>query len=119
MSGSSPKFEHLRKAPIWEAVIDLRVRLDSNFDLARLRNLQQQFQQQYPQVEEQSLIQQRFGEVGAPQAALEVQNLDLIGFLFKSADGKNVLQFRKDAFSFNRLHPYTSWAEIFPEAGRF
>src|SRR5258706_284033 len=118
MNDTPPQFEHLPKAPIWEAVIDLRVRLDAAFDVARLKILQEGFRQEYPEVEEQTLIQQRFGPVGAAEPRVEVQNLGLLGYFFKSADGKNIVQFRKDGFSFNRLHPYTSWGEVFPEAWR-
>lgn len=39
-----------------------------------------------------------------------------IGLFFKTPDERNIVQFRTDGFTFNRLPPYTSWEEVFPEA---
>ncbi len=57
-------------------------------------------------------------ELGAGKFATHARDLGLRGFLFKSADGLNIAQFRVDGFTFNRLKPYTSWEEVFPEAIR-
>ena len=40
------------------------------------------------------------------------------GVFFKTMDELNIAQFRSDGFTFNRLPPYTSWQEVFPEAMR-
>src|SRR5436190_21056320 len=40
------------------------------------------------------------------------------GLLFYSEDEKAVVQFRLDGFTFNKLQPYSSWEEIFPETWR-
>ena len=40
------------------------------------------------------------------------------GYLFQSADEKQVVQFRTDGFSFSRLKPYTSWDSVKLEASR-
>jgi len=36
--------------------------------------------------------------------------------IFKSSDGLDLVQFRIDGFTYNRLNPYTSWDEIFSKA---
>jgi uncharacterized protein (TIGR04255 family) len=38
------------------------------------------------------------------------------GYFFRTADEKTIAQFRVDGFTFNRLRPYTSWEELFPQA---
>jgi len=119
MNGSQPEFPHLKNAPISEALIDLRVRLDPGFEVMGLKDLHREFEAEFPIVEEQKLLQQTFGPLGAPDAKVEVQHFGIRGFLFKSQDGKNIIQFRKDGFTFNRLHPYTSWGEMFPQAWHF
>jgi len=41
---------------------------------------------------------------------------DLRGYMFRSEDEFNVVQFRVDGFTFNRLKPYTSWKSVWPQA---
>lgn len=53
------------------------------------------------------------GQAGLAQAAQEKA-----GVLLKTVDGKTIVQFRADGFTFNRLEPYTSWDEIYPETMR-
>jgi uncharacterized protein (TIGR04255 family) len=38
------------------------------------------------------------------------------GYLFRSADGKRVVQARNDGFTFSRLKPYQDWASLSNEA---
>jgi uncharacterized protein (TIGR04255 family) len=36
--------------------------------------------------------------------------------MYSSADAVNLVQYRLDGFTFNRLKPYTSWEQVFPQA---
>ncbi len=69
--------EHLTKAPLHEALIDLRASLPEDFDGERFLELK-----------------------------------------FTSQDEKQIVQFRIDGFTLNRIRPYTNWKELFPEALR-
>lgn len=107
---------YLSKAPITEAVIDLRCRLDSGFDLAVFRDLESAVGYTAPkpiQLFEFNMRQ----EAGKEPESGHV-NHGLIGWRFTSSDGKQVTQFRKDGFTFSRLTPYTNWDEVFAEASR-
>jgi uncharacterized protein (TIGR04255 family) len=42
----------------------------------------------------------------------------VIGLRFTSSDEKQVLQLRRDGFTFSRLAPYTDWEQVFAEATR-
>ena len=119
MNGTSPAFPHLNKAPIVEAVIDLRVRLPADFDIASFKALHPQFQAEYPKVEDQKLVEHEFEQVPGKQPSLSVQDHGIQGYVFRSADDANIVQFRRNGFTFNRLKPYTSWEQVFPEAKRF
>jgi uncharacterized protein (TIGR04255 family) len=44
--------------------------------------------------------------------------LGIHGHRLLSKDGKNVVQLRRDGFTFSRLNPYTKWEEVFGEAWR-
>jgi uncharacterized protein (TIGR04255 family) len=48
----------------------------------------------------------------------KMHDLGLDGFFFRSADAREVVQFRGDGFTFNRLTPYSSWDDIRPKAIR-
>jgi uncharacterized protein (TIGR04255 family) len=70
----------------------------------------------YPHAEEQRAQQFMFGIEDGKHPSSGIKDLGIQGVFFKSKDEKNIAQFRVDGFTFNRLRPYTSWDEIFPEA---
>ena len=101
-----------------EAIIDFRVRLAADFDIARFKALHPQLQAQYPKVEDMRLVEQQFEHTPSKEPSHSVKDHGLQGYLFRSAEGANVAQFRRNGFTFNRLRPYTSWERVFPEAAR-
>lgn len=107
---------HLTKAPLTEALIDVRVKARDQFSLDTFRALRSKLASTLPQVEEQNVFQGRV-EIGPGRSVSQhTRAAELNGFFFKSADGLTIAQFRKDGFTFNRLSPYTSWEEVFPQA---
>lgn len=118
MNGVSPSFPHLNNAPIVEAMIDFRVRLPAEFDIARFKALHPQLQAEYPKVEDQKLVEHKFEHAPGKQPSHSVKDHGIHGSLFRSADDANIVQFRRNGFTFNRLKPYTSWEQVFPEATR-
>ncbi len=105
----SPK--HLRNAPITEAVFDFRVKARAGFRPEEFAGLRPQLADRFPKLEERRGLQ----VPGKGQPA-SVEDLGLQGYFFKAADDRQVAQFRVDGFTFNRLHPYTKWEELFPLA---
>jgi len=111
------KYRHLNNAPIVEAIIDFRVKLASNFDVTGFASLKETLHVDYPRVQEP-----REFIAGVQFAGTQVQQVledkGLRGYFFRSADEKNVVQFRKDGFTFSRLKPYTEWEAVLGEAKR-
>jgi uncharacterized protein (TIGR04255 family) len=107
---------HLNRAPITEAVIDLRCRVDSSFDVNAFRALESVIG--YPTVKPIQLFEFHMKQEEGKEPENRQVNHGLIGWRFTSADGKQVAQFRKDGFTFSRLAPYTHWNEVFTEASR-
>ena len=107
---------HLSRAPISEALIDIRVALEQGFDGARLLAAREQVKDRYPLAVEQRGVVASFNVFPAIGMGPQVQDMGLRGIHVKTADEKSVAQFRVDGFTFNRLKPYTSWEEILPEA---
>jgi len=109
---------HLKNAPIIEALIDFRVNLPSEFDVEQFTSVAEDFSRRYPNKEPIRLSEFAFGlEQGKPVIKAPVDK-GIRGYIFKSADGKNVAQFRVDGFTFSRLNPYTDWQTVFAEASR-
>lgn len=112
MASKAPAFPHLNNAPITEAMIDFRVRLPGAFEILRLKEAHPQLSADYPNIEEQ--FEQRLGQ----PPKLTVRSQDVGGYRFRSGDNKSIVQFRRNGFTFNRLKPYPSWDQVFPEACR-
>jgi len=112
------QIRHLRNAPIVEALIDIRVEARQDFRGELFEEVKAAVATEYPKVEERRGVTLQLA-FGGPQPQPQVQQHGLDGFFFRSADEKEVIQFRSDGFTFNRLQPYTSWEQILPPALRF
>lgn len=102
----------LSKAPVFEAIIDLRVQLAPEFELKRLRELRDRIKADYPVLEE-TAVWPAVAEGTNPTEPPRVN-----GYIFRSEDQKQVVQFRRDGFSFSRLRPYESWGKLKDEGQR-
>jgi uncharacterized protein (TIGR04255 family) len=108
---------HLARAPITEAVIDLRADLAPGFDLASFDELTRQVSDDYPIVEPAHLFSGQI-EISRGGISQRTDDRGLQGLVCRSADQTQIAQFRRDGFTFNRLKPYTSWDQVFREAWR-
>lgn len=109
---------HLTRAPIEEALIDIQVRHPAGFEVAVLETVGKQWNDRYPKSKKLYSIEGRFGiEDGQPiNEVIRERTLD--GFVFLTEDERTLVQMRQNGFTLNRLRPYTSWDELFPEAQR-
>jgi uncharacterized protein (TIGR04255 family) len=96
----------LKNAPIREAIVDIKVSPPVNVDT--LGALFDSLKETFPQ---QELMQQStFGFEVGPKA-MRASRLDgaVEGRRLTSKDGKHIVQFRADGFTFSRLPPYETW----------
>jgi uncharacterized protein (TIGR04255 family) len=102
-------------APIIEAVVDIDCDLPIGLDRIRLREAAQKaLQDRYPKFQQQQIQEHVLSQQG--DQPLEVQVKQGLGAMqFLTEDSKQLVQFRPNGFSFNRLAPYTSLDEYFPE----
>lgn len=109
---------YLPNAPATEALIDIKVKLPSDFDINIFDSINEDFLlRNFPEKEKQDEYSAKFGVEDARPVA-KTSTKGTRGFFYKSEDGKNIAQFRKDGFTFNRLKPYTRWKEILSNAKR-
>lgn len=99
-----------------EAIFDFRVKARAGFHPEEFAALKARLVERFPNVEERRGLQAIFEAVQGQARPPLVQDLGLQGYFYRTADGKTIAQFRVDGFTFNRLHPYTSWEELFPQA---
>jgi uncharacterized protein (TIGR04255 family) len=110
----------LSKPPIREALIDIRVKLSSGFNIYHLNNLDDKIRDTFPTKQEQTFSQIKLElRPGAessqsPQSIVTRPN----GFRYFSQDKDKIFQARIDGFTFNKLPRYTTWEELRDEAKR-
>ncbi len=113
------EYQRLEKAPIAEAIIDLRIKPALGDEvLPILSSIKDEIGDSYP-------ICEKFYSYGGEFRIQESKTMvhtskDVVteGYIYKTADNRQIAQFRKNGFTFNNLNPYTRWEAILAEAQR-
>ena len=113
---ATPK--HLRKAPIKEALIDVRIEPITAVPADTFRALTTVLADGYPVAKDLGAAHATIQIQGGTRVITEVEQLGIQGVRLDSADGKTVVQFRADGFTLNRLKPYQDWRTLWEEAKR-
>lgn len=108
---------HLSKAPITEAILDIRIKIKDSFDVDRLQSLHESIKSEYPIKETRQQLEGKL-EIKKGQPPKSTGSQKIIGYWFLSADRKQIFQARLDGFTFNRLSPYETWSSFRSEALR-
>ncbi|OGW55914.1 MAG: hypothetical protein A2Y81_08020 [Nitrospirae bacterium RBG_13_43_8] len=111
------KYSHLKNAPITEALIDIRIKIRDGFDVHKLELLHGVTAAQYPDKKKRHKWEGRF-EFKKGEAPISAGTETIDGYIFTSANGKQLFQARIDGFTFNRLKPYETWEAFRDEALR-
>lgn len=111
MSGQSKKYG---KAPVVQAVIDIRSDPPPGLTFADLRPLHDREKAGYPDLRDIVQIVQEF----SLDESQETRRKTKVGYMFGSADGQRVVQTRTTGFTFSWLVPYDTWSVFREEALR-
>jgi uncharacterized protein (TIGR04255 family) len=106
---------HLSRAPITEALIELKIRPSSHQDLSGLRSFHERVHDYYPHVKDQTEYQFHF-RAGASHEQRTLATP--VGYRISSDDGKRVIQVTSRGFTFSWLKPYETWEALHDEAHR-
>lgn len=111
------KQRHLSRAPIAEAVVDIRASLPQSFEITELSRLPDEVSGNFLAPEPMKGFGGTF-EFGKDLEQPRSQAIDkgVVGYSYKSVDSTKVLQLRKDGFTLNRLKPYDDWSNLRDEA---
>lgn len=112
-----PDIIHLPKAPLVEALIDLRVQLTAPFDVAQLNAIDDKTVERYPT---KATMRKLAGQIHLTEqgASQKIHMDEPYGNRYTSNDGAFVFQARTDGFTLSRLKPYSDWDELCSEAKR-
>lgn len=105
--------KHYSKAPLTEAIIDLKVTLPSDVNIDTLSSIHPHIKELFPIKEEihrSSITLQPVSETPINTTQ------QLFGFVFRSEDKLKIFQATLSGFTFNRLAPYPSWEEFRDDA---
>jgi uncharacterized protein (TIGR04255 family) len=108
-------YPHLARAPITEALVDLRVDLPPDVSTETLMQMQAALAESYPTKRDRLHWQVQFNPQERAVASEETKQT---GFIFWSSDERRAVQARLDGFSFSWLKPYEDWAALRDEARR-
>ncbi len=95
-------------------MIDVRVTLPSEVRIEDLKPLAEIARHDYPNLGKRVLAQFLFKE--SPDLHSSVSERRQDGWVLKNQDGNQLLQFRLDGFTLNRLAEYETWEAIIEEA---
>jgi uncharacterized protein (TIGR04255 family) len=103
--------------PISEALIDVQLDQLLTVSSADLRAFGDLLDGKYPDAKERQMVQTTFQlESGKP---VQSQAISIEGFEFWNSDKTEVIQARKNGFSFSRLKPYQTWEQHCPSALKY
>src|SRR5213592_3830997 len=106
------EFPHLPKAPIVEAVIDIRARSEAAWEEPAVRSQAEEKLEGYAFLDSQRMIEHQVKmEMGKPPEQI-LRELGWRGLRFKSEDDRHICQFNRDGFVFSRLRPYEDWEQL-------
>lgn len=111
------EYSLLPNAPIIEALIDIRIKAKEDFDFASFLTLHDAISGQYSEKKTRHKWEGRF-EFKKGETPITASTEKIDGYIFTSADGKQIFQARIDGFTFNRLQPYDKWETFRDEAFR-
>ena len=104
---------HYSRAPITEAILDLKVILPDNFPIEKFLEIHARIRDRFPTSE--PIHVGSFAIQAGPEIQVDASRQHS-GFLFRSKDGLRIFQATLQGFTFNRLAPYDSWEEFSDDA---
>lgn len=104
------------RAPITEALIDVRLPQDGLASLEALNQVKERWEKTHVRVQTQSVWSGMLRlQASEPPEALTSSSA-INGYAFIRDEGKSVTQARKDGFTLSRLAPYQSWETLLNSA---
>jgi uncharacterized protein (TIGR04255 family) len=108
-------FPTLKNAPITEALIDIRVELPSDVDIAALHRFYEGLEDRFPKIDQRMSMSATL-DLKQPDGGLKGNAPKPDGYMMRSEEKALVVQARLDGFTINKLTPYHNWKSFSDEA---
>jgi uncharacterized protein (TIGR04255 family) len=112
------KFDNLPRAPIVEAVIEIRARATKVLEETSLHTAIEPKLAGYVFLDSLREFHSEVKLEGGKPPIQKVSDAGWKGVRFRSSDEKHIAQFNRDGFVFSRLEPYLTWEELESEGKR-
>lgn len=112
----SNEYPILANAPIKEAIVDIRLKLPKDFNVNEFKSIGKKLSDDYP-IEKTMHAHETKIDLKDNEKKIITQD-KVNGYRYESSNGTKIVQFRDNGFTYNRLKPYVSWADIRDEAFR-
>jgi uncharacterized protein (TIGR04255 family) len=114
------EFPHLSRAPIIEAVLDIRAFPEASWDEEGIKRSLTDRLPDYPVLQSHREYRQEVHLGAAPETPAKQTFADLgwRGFRLQSKEHPHIVQFNRDGFVFSRLQPYPHWKAFISEVLR-
>ncbi|GAG31214.1 unnamed protein product, partial [marine sediment metagenome] len=93
---------HLNRAPITEALVDLRVQTPGDFAPECFAEIAHSVRNELPVSEELRLIEGGT-RIAGKQISQTVHDRGILGYALRTENSDRIAQFRRDGFTFNKL----------------
>lgn len=103
------------KPPLMEALLDIRVGIDPEFESKRLEEFYQAVKSNFPIKQVQTQFQTEF-KVKKDKNPVVNTVKKINGLILKAIDNSRILQSKLDGYTFNKLKPYNGWDKFSGEA---
>jgi uncharacterized protein (TIGR04255 family) len=111
---------HYTRAPIAEAIIDIRVANPGEVALTAITEGVEALTDEFPSRLPIQQFQMGFqADANNPGTSMFTNNQELLGWRLVSKDQKRILQLQRIGFSYNHLPPYSDWGNFSSEARRY
>ena len=110
------QYPTLSKAPITEALVDIRCKLPKGFNVDQFKTIGAKISEDYPLEKTMRVHETKIDVKDAEQIVRTHEKIN--GYLYESSNRTKLVQLRLDGFTFNRLKPYNNWIEVRDEALR-
>jgi len=121
MNGMHREKPDLKRSPIVEAIIDIDCDMPPDYIVGSQINMAETvFGQNYPKTEKRFQHIQGFASQfdDSPKIKTLEPRISIIALALKNTEENQIVQIRQNGFSFNRLTPYSSLDDYFPEIER-
>jgi len=111
---------HYTRAPIAEAIIDIRVANPGEVALSKVTEGAETLTNDFPSRLPIQQLQMGFqADVNQPGTGLFTNNQELLGWRLVSKDQDRILQLQRIGFSYSHLPPYSDWENFRSEAKKY